>query len=99
MLAREPARGYTPADAAAALRPTALTESEARRHLTHFQSRGLLSAESAGTYCYAAAGDLDRVVKELVRAFNERPVTLVRVIYASGDEKIRSFAEAFRIKK
>jgi hypothetical protein len=31
--------------------------------------------------------------------YNERPVTLVRVIYSPKDDKIRSFADAFRLKK
>ena len=100
MLAREPARGYAPADAVEGLRPTVVGEAEAKRYLAHFQARGLVSLDDGGGYRYAPAdGDLDRRVRELTRAFNERPVTLVRLIYASGDEKIRSFAEAFRIKK
>jgi len=35
----------------------------------------------------------------LARAYNERPVTLVRIIYALRDSRIRSFAEAFRLRK
>jgi hypothetical protein len=34
-----------------------------------------------------------------MRVYNARPVTMVRVIYALRDEKIRSFADAFRIIK
>lgn len=99
MLARGATRAYTPREAVNALRPTALTEADARRYLAHFQTRGIVAADAAGGYRYAGDGDLDRRVQELTRVFNERPVTLVRLIYAGGDEKIRSFAEAFRIKK
>ena len=100
MIAREPQRTYAVSDAVEAMRPTVLTDQTASRYLMHFEARGLVAAAGAGMFRYAPAnGTLDRLVHELVRVFNERPVTLVRVIYASGDEKIRSFADAFRIKK
>jgi hypothetical protein len=35
----------------------------------------------------------------LARAYRERPVTLVRIIYALRDSRIQSFAEAFRLRK
>lgn len=45
----------------------------------------------------------DPVVQEhlriLAKADVERPVTLIRLIYALRDRKIRSFAEAFRLRK
>lgn len=36
---------------------------------------------------------------KLARAYEQRPVTLVRIIYALRDTRIRSFAEAFRLRK
>ena len=41
----------------------------------------------------------DRGVRTLAQAYSERPVTLIRVIYALRDSKIRSFADAFRVRK
>jgi hypothetical protein len=38
-------------------------------------------------------------LKTLAQAYEERPVTLIRLIYALRDRKIRSFAEAFRLRK
>jgi hypothetical protein len=36
----------------------------------------------------------------LLRAYNERPVTLIRTVYAIADaKKIQAFADAFKIKK
>lgn len=100
MLTREPARAYDPGGAVEALKPTPLSEENARRYLAHFEARGVAANAGEGRYRYAPAdARIEELVKELVRAFNERPVTLVRVIYAAKDEKIRSFAEAFRIKK
>jgi hypothetical protein len=82
------------------MRPTALTEPTARRYLTHFQSRGIVEHKSDGSYQYVPANaELDAAVTALARVYNERPVTLVRMIYAPKDEKIRSFADAFRLKK
>jgi hypothetical protein len=82
------------------MRPTAVTEAAARRYLAHFEARGVVAQETDSSYCYApASAELDAVVGALTRVYNERPVTLVRMIYAPKDEKIRSFADAFRLKK
>ena len=98
-LAREPDRAYDLALLLGELRPTAISEAIARRHLTHFEERGLVEAQ-AGYYRYRPSSpDADRCVQALMRVYNARPVTMVRVIYALRDEKIRSFADAFRIKK
>ena len=43
-------------------------------------------------------GELDAHVATLAQAYRERPVTLIRVIYALRDHKIQSFADAFRLK-
>jgi len=37
-------------------------------------------------------------VRTLARAYQERPVTLIRVIYALRDTKIQSFADAFKLR-
>ena len=38
-------------------------------------------------------------VEMLAKAYRERPVTLVRIIYALRDSKVQSFADAFRLRK
>ncbi|MGH8733196.1 MAG: hypothetical protein ACREVB_05890 [Burkholderiales bacterium] len=38
-------------------------------------------------------------VQTLVQAYEQRPVTLFRLIYALRDGKIRSFADAFKLRK
>jgi hypothetical protein len=38
-------------------------------------------------------------VRTLAQAYNERPVTLIRMIYALRDPKIQSFADAFKLRK
>ena len=82
------------------MRPTALSEAAARGYLQHFQARGLIAQSENESFRYAPVTlELDAMVRALTRVYNERPVTLVRLIYSSKDEKIRSFADAFRLKK
>jgi hypothetical protein len=38
-------------------------------------------------------------VQTLAQAYEQRPVTLIRLIYALRDSKIRSFADAFKLRK
>ena len=100
LLAHDPGRQYSVREAVDAMRPTAVTEPAARRYLLHFLARGLVAAPKEDTYHYEPASpERDTMVRALARVYNERPVTLVRLIYAPRDEKIRSFADAFRIKK
>ena len=100
LLARDPARKFSLRELIDALRPTVLSEAAARRHLAHFGAQGFVVSEAADVFQYnAATPALDEAVRALTKVYNERPVTLVRMIYAPKDEKIRSFADAFRIKK
>ena len=60
----------------------------------------MVEAKENNAYRYSPASpELDALVRALTKVYNERPVTLVRMIYAPRDEKIRSFADAFRLKK
>ena len=100
VLARDPARRYRLGEVIDAMRPTVLSEPAARRYLIHFEAHGLVTSERGETYQYSPATPaLDAEVRALTKVYNERPVTLVRLIYAPKDEKIRSFADAFRLKK
>jgi hypothetical protein len=82
------------------LKPTVLEAVQVRRYLSLFQERRLIAETGDGTYRYSPESEaLERVVRGLAKAYNERPVTLVRLIYTLRDENIRSFADAFRLKK
>ena len=99
-LSRDPGRSYDLTSLLADLRPTAISESTARKHLTLFHERGLVVSPQPGLHQYRpGTPELDEAVRALTRVYNARPVTMVRMIYALRDEKIRSFADAFRIKK
>ena len=57
-----------------------------------------LVAETDGRYTYAAATNDRTAVDALINAYNTRPVTLVRAIYARP-KPIKAFADAFRIRR
>jgi DNA-binding MarR family transcriptional regulator len=100
LLAQHRDRPYSVRAIIEAMKPTAVSESTARRYLQQFESRGLVSPCENESYQYAAVTpELEAAVRALTRVYNERPVTLVRMIYSLKDEKIRSFADAFRLKK
>lgn len=48
---------------------------------------------------YKAGADFDGYVRKLAQAYEQRPVTLIRLIYALRDSRIRSFADAFKLRK
>jgi hypothetical protein len=101
LVADRPDVWSSPAELVERLRlKTPMTEDEARRRLDVFAARGLLEAGPEGRLRYRPASEaLARHVNTLAQAYEERPVTLVRVIYALKDAKIRTFADAFRLRK
>lgn len=100
-LVRQPDEGLSAAQALARTAPGGgLTQAEAARLLEAFRARGLVSSEPGQGYRYRPISEELRLHAEtLARAYNERPVTLVRIIYALRDARMRSFAEAFRLRR
>jgi hypothetical protein len=66
------------------------------KHADALRAAGLL--DDARRYRPASAA-LVAHVEMLAQAWEERPVTLIRLIYALRDGKIRSFADAFKLRK
>jgi hypothetical protein len=100
-LAAEPQRAWLPAELAAKVGPgTAVSEADAARYLEHFHASRLAALAPERRLQYRPADDtLAAHVRMLARAYNERPVTLFRVIYALRDLKIQSFADAFKLRR
>lgn len=100
-LQREPDRWWSALDAAATLRPaTALTEADAARYFAAFQAAALLaSAPDKRVQYKPGSEELCAHVRTLEQAYRERPVTLIRVIYALRDNRIQSFADAFKLRR
>ena len=84
------------ADPAAEVRPEDAAEAKI---LQSFHTGGLAMASVDQAYQYRPANEtLQNYVNMLAQAYEERPVTLIRIIYALRDSKIRSFADAFRVR-
>jgi len=101
LLSRERERWWSAQEAVAALQPgVSLAEADAARYLGAFQAGGLLAVGPDKRVQYRAATPaLEAHVRMLEQAYRERPVTLIRVIYALRDSSIQSFADAFKLKR
>jgi len=66
--------------------------------LDSFVKQGLVAVLADG-FVYRAPAEVDAHVATLAQAYRERPVTLFRIIYALRDDKVQSFADAFRLRK
>jgi hypothetical protein len=94
-LRREPERWWTPADALAAVNAP-----EGARYLDVMRERGVIAADAQGRVQYRPQSEaLTAHARTLEKVYRERPVTLIRVIYGLRDSKIRSFADAFRLRR
>ena len=100
-LAAEPDRLWERTQLPAKLRPAlAIPDAEAARYMETFQASGLLVPASGNRVQYRPASrELASQATVLAQAYAERPVTLIRMIYALRDAKIRSFAEAFKLTR
>jgi hypothetical protein len=100
VLARDPGRSWSPAELVIAMRPATITEADVARYAEIFQARGLVAQAADKRLQYQPAGAEPAAhVDTLAKTYRERPVTLIRVIYALRDSKIRSFADAFKLRK
>jgi hypothetical protein len=88
-------------EAAAKLRPTVqITDADAARYLDTFAARGLVAVGGDKRARFQPAGDeLEMYTEMLALAYKQRPVTLIRMIYALRDTRIQTFADAFRLRK
>lgn len=98
-LARHPEQTWTAADLDGAVRP--MKSSELRQYLILFVEQGLISASPPDGFQYRPRTPaLESAAIALRKAYDERPVTLIRTVHAIGDlKKIQSFADAFKLKK
>lgn len=58
----------------------------------------LVAQLSDGTYRYSAQEDADRTAEAVIKLYNERPVTLVRMLY-ERPTAVNTFADAFKLRK
>jgi len=72
-------------------------------HLARLEAHGLLKTETHenAVLCRLAptSAALAERVQELLRAYKEHPVTLIRWVYSRKDDRLKAFAEAFRLRQ
>jgi hypothetical protein len=96
-LRRNPDRTWTVDQLTAELRSSSFVVTEV---LVTFRQAGIVADEPDGSVRYApAAGHLDRAIDQLAAAYAVKPLAVSKEILAAGNDKIRSFADAFRLKK
>ena len=101
LLARNPGRRFDLAEALGHLRPgVSITDAEAERYVESFRAGGLVELGADRRFEYRPASPFQgQQLERLERAYRERPVTLIRMIYALRDKRIQSFADAFKFRK
>lgn len=69
--------------------------------LVRLRQRGLLTVELAddARYRYAATGDLGSAVDDLKECYRTRPLDLAALIASRPQQRLRLFADAFRLRK
>jgi len=72
-------------------------------HLNTLHARGLLSTETRGPdfVCryHPATPELDALLSRLLQLYRERPVSMIKLVYARADGPVRALADAFRLRK
>jgi hypothetical protein len=92
-----PDASYSTDEAVAKLGP-GIAVSKMADYLRVFQSIGVLQF-AEGRFRYNPESEHGAAVSVLEKAYSQRPVTLLRIIYALRDSKIQSFADAFKLRK
>jgi len=97
--AAHPDEAFLPEEIVASMHPKAVTVSAVQEYSALFAASGVVT-EQDGRYAYApATPDLEGAIGDLTRAYNERPVTLIRTIYKIADSRIQSFADSFKLRE
>src|SRR5688572_2916498 len=97
LLHARPEASLTCEEALAKLGP-GIALGELAKHLELLEARGVVIQEEK-RYRYRPESELAPLVDSLATAYSRRPVTLIRVIYALRDSSIKSFADAFKLRK
>jgi hypothetical protein len=99
-VSREAGRVWTTEELVAGMGFPDLTVDAARQYVTHFERCGLLRCHPDGRCEFAPQTDALRTVTDQLReAYDRQPVTLVRAVYSATGAKLRSFADAFRLRR
>lgn len=98
-LAKSSDRSWDVDELRAQLAPnTIISDTDAQRCVDALQHCGVVRWDADKRVRYRPSPAHDAHVATLARLYLERPVTLFRVIYALRDSKIRTFADAFKLR-
>lgn len=99
-LVRSGDRAWTLGDVAFLPAAEGLSPSAVANFLTTLEEQGFLQQAPPGQYRFQPASpEVAAAAQGLIRAYDERPVTLIRTVYAIADSRrIQGFADAFRLK-
>ena len=100
LLSEAPDRECTAAQLAAEIQAE---PSAAAAHLSALAGRGLLILSGSGTDAVARHGtrapELGERLGRVLAAYRERPVTMIKLVYARANERLKAFSDAFRLRK
>lgn len=100
ILGEDPAREWPAAALAAQVQcePAAVAA-----HAAALRARGLLASETRGAevvWRHAPQGpEAERLVGLLLQMYKQRPVSMIKLVYARAKDPVRAFADAFRLRK
>ena len=97
VLCRDPKRNWTPEQLVGELRSSDLVVAQS---IDGLLAAGLALSDAGGTVRYGPASrHQDELVRELELEYRVKPASIRRLIIRNPDEKLRSFANAFNLKK
>jgi hypothetical protein len=67
--------------------------------LARLGAAGLVAHDDGGVRYAPAAPELETLTAELEAFYQERPVRLINFIASSDEDKLKTFADAFRLKE
>jgi hypothetical protein len=99
LLRSDSARQWTTSDVAGALRTTPETAAEQLATLRN-QELAAQQDDAGQVYRYAPSSEeLRQLIDRLAAIYEERRVTVITMIYSKPVSKVRTFADAFRLRK
>jgi hypothetical protein len=76
------------------------SESSVAARLDKFVADGILALDSQGLYRYGPQKpEISRIVPALAKAYQQRRVAIVEMIYQRPKERLHHFANAFKLRK